>query len=86
VSDDTTAGALTPAQPAPGHRGEKAKRTGLTTFIRQVVAELRKVIWPNRSQLITYTIVVVVFVTVMMAITTALDFAFTEAVRRVFGS
>jgi preprotein translocase subunit SecE len=36
--------------------------------------------------LITYTIVVVVFVTVMMAITTALDFAFTEAVRRVFGS
>jgi len=34
----------------------------LGTFYRQVIAELRKVIWPTRRELITYTWVVIVFV------------------------
>ena len=29
----------------------------LIRFLREVVAELRKVIWPSRNQLVTYTIV-----------------------------
>ena len=33
-------------------------------FLREVVAELRKVIWPTRNQMVTYTIVVIVFVVV----------------------
>ena len=37
-------------------------------FIREVVAELRKVIWPTRKELLTYTTVVVVFVAIMMTI------------------
>ena len=37
-------------------------------FVREVVAELRKVIWPTRKELLTYTAVVVVFVAVMMTI------------------
>ena len=35
-------------------------RVGL--FYRQVVSELRKVVWPTRKQLTTYTAVVLVFV------------------------
>ena len=42
-------------------------------FYRQVVAELRKVVWPTRDQLVTYFIVVMVFVLIMMAIVSLLD-------------
>ena len=34
------------------------KRTSPATFYRQVVAELRKVVWPTQEQLVTYFIVV----------------------------
>ena len=34
----------------------------LALFYRQIVAELRKVVWPTRNQLTTYTTVVIVFV------------------------
>ncbi len=54
-------------------------------FLRQVVAELRKVIWPTRKELIAYTIVVVVFVLAMAGIVALLDFAFTRVVLFIFG-
>ncbi|ASW53517.1 preprotein translocase subunit SecE [Plantactinospora sp. KBS50] len=54
-------------------------------FFREVVAELRKVIWPTRNELLTYTAVVVVFVAVVLAIVTGLDFAFGRGVLWVFG-
>jgi preprotein translocase subunit SecE len=49
------------------------------------VAELRKVIWPTRQELITYTTVALVFVIVMVAIVTSLDYGFTKLVFAVFG-
>ncbi|HEX5595668.1 MAG TPA: preprotein translocase subunit SecE [Micromonosporaceae bacterium] len=55
-------------------------------FVREVVAELRKVIWPTRKELLTYTAVVVVFVAVIMAIVVGLDFAFAKGVLWVFGN
>lgn len=64
-----------------GDRG----RTSLLTFFRQVAAELRKVVWPTQQQLITYFIVVMVFVLVIMAIVAGLDLAFGKAVFAVFG-
>jgi len=57
----------------------------LIRFIREVVAELRKVIWPTRKELITYTSVVIVFVTIMVTIVWLLDFGFAKAVLWVFG-
>ena len=57
----------------------------LVTYVRQVVAELRKVIWPTRQELITYTTVVLAFVVVMMLIVSAYDFVFAKAVLAVFG-
>ena len=69
-----------------GERGGSAhKRTSIPTFYRQVVAELRKVVYPTQEQLITYFIVVMVFVLVMIAIVSALDLAFGKAVFAVFG-
>lgn len=54
-------------------------------FVRQVVAELRKVIWPTRKELIAYTIVVVVFVAAMAGIVAVLDYIFTQGVLLIFG-
>ncbi len=82
----TTERELQPA-PATGGRGSKGRgpisRTGL--YYRQVVAELRKVIWPTRSELIIYTIVALVFVSAMVAIIAVMDIAFARAVLDVFG-
>jgi preprotein translocase subunit SecE len=60
--------------------------TRLLRFFREVVAELRKVIWPTRKELITYTAVVVVFVAIMVSIVALLDVAFAKAVLAVFGT
>ena len=51
-------------------------RTSIPVFYRQVVAELRKVVWPTQEQLVTYFTVVMVFVLVMMALVSVLDLAF----------
>jgi preprotein translocase subunit SecE len=54
-------------------------------FLREVVAELRKVIWPSRNQMVTYTIVVIVFVAFMVALVAGLDLLFAKGVLAVFG-
>ncbi len=66
------------------------KKTGnpfkrLIKFLREVVAELRKVIWPNRKQMVTYTSVVLVFVVFMVAFISGLDLAFIKGVNWLFG-
>ena len=75
------------ARERPGSGGE-AKRglfARLALFVRQVVAELRKVIWPTRKELIAYTTVVIVFVLIMAGIVALLDYVFTQGVLFVFG-
>jgi preprotein translocase subunit SecE len=57
----------------------------LVRFVREVVAELRKVIWPTRKELVTYATVVVIFVSVIVTIVALLDTAFAWAVLHVFG-
>jgi preprotein translocase subunit SecE len=57
----------------------------LSLFYRQVIAELRKVIWPTRKELLTYTAVVIVFVTVMIGIVSLLDLGFSKLVLLIFG-
>ena len=66
-------------------RTAKRDRTTPALFIRQVVAELRKVIWPTRKELVTYTAVALVFVIVMSAIVLTLDYGFTKLMFWVFG-
>jgi preprotein translocase subunit SecE len=61
------------------------KRANPVVFTKQIVAELRKVRWPTRRELITYTIVVMVFVLVMIGFIMGLDYIFGEAVLWVYG-
>ncbi len=58
-------------------------RVGL--FYRQVVSELTKVVWPTRKQLSTYTAVVMVFVTFIIAVVSVFDLVITKLVFWVFG-
>ena len=58
-------------------------RTSL--FFRQVIDELRKVVTPTRSELVNYTLVVLVFVVIVMGIITLLDLLFGWGVSWVFG-
>jgi len=67
-----------------GRGDDEGGRTSPVTFYRQVVAELRKVVWPTQQQLITYFIVVMVFVLVVMTIVSALDVAFGRLVFAIF--
>lgn len=57
----------------------------LLKFLREVIAELRKVIWPNRKQMVTYTAVVLVFVVFMVAFIAGIDVAFVKGVDWLFG-
>jgi preprotein translocase subunit SecE len=63
---------------------EHPERTSPVTFYRQVVAELRKVVWPTRDQLVTYFFVVLVFVVVMMTLVSLLDLGFGKLVFEIF--
>ncbi|MFN8099276.1 MAG: preprotein translocase subunit SecE [Dermatophilaceae bacterium] len=57
----------------------------LRLFVKQVLDELRKVVRPTRAELVNYTVVVIVFVSAVMAFTAGLDFGFTKLVLWVFG-
>jgi preprotein translocase subunit SecE len=61
---------------------EKRKRTGVRQFLREVRQELRKVDWPNRKELVTYTVVVLVTVTVLTAYVFGLDQVFERVIFR----
>jgi len=74
-----------PEKPARPGRPAKPERTTPLLYLRQVIAELHKVIWPTRKELLTYTTVAIVFIMVMTAIVTSLDYGFTKLVFEVFG-
>ncbi|MFF6875474.1 MULTISPECIES: preprotein translocase subunit SecE [Streptomyces] len=68
-----------------GKRGKKGPLKRLALFYRQIVAELRKVVWPTRNQLTTYTTVVIIFVVIMIGLITVIDYGLSNAAKYVFG-
>lgn len=69
-------------KPEPKKQGLFAR---LALFYRQIVAELRKVVWPTRNELITYTTVVIVFCLIIIGIVYSLDLGFARAALEIFG-
>ena len=57
-----------------------------TLFIRQVLAELKKVVTPTRRELFSFTVVVLVFVIIMMTLVWGLDQLFGWLVLWLFGT
>ena len=68
-----------------GGASKRDPRTTPALFFRQMVGELRKVIWPTRKELVTYTVVCMTFVVFMVIVVTSLDYGFTKLVFEVFG-
>ncbi|KRE25498.1 preprotein translocase subunit SecE [Mycobacterium sp. Soil538] len=80
-------------------KGPKAKKTAkkpkdgpsrnpfvfIFNYLKEVVAELRKVIWPNRKQMVSYTTVVLVFLVFMVALIGGVDLGLAKLVTLVFG-
>ena len=93
VSDDSRADRKAAKRAAKAEKRALAeqenKKAGLLArialFFRQVVAELKKVIWPNKRELVNYTWVVLIFVVLMGAFIWVLDFAFGKGVLQIFG-
>jgi preprotein translocase subunit SecE len=84
-TEETAKGAKGRATPK---RDRKQKRPSVLArffrFLREVVGELRKVIWPTRKQQLTYTAVVLVFVAVIVALVSGLDLLFAKGVFWIF--
>ena len=70
-------------------RGKQAKCLGLfgtvARFVRQVIAELKKVVRPTRKELIGYATAVLVFVGEVMAFVTVVDLGAGSLTAWVFG-
>jgi preprotein translocase subunit SecE len=96
IEDERPTRTKTPNTPKAG-KGKREERTGffawlvniprrIWLFFREVIAELRKVIWPTRKDLLTYTAVVVVFVAIIMTLVGLLDVLYAKGVLFVFGN
>ena len=66
--------------------GQRGPFGRFSLFIRQVVNELKKVVTPTRRELINFTLVVLVFVVIMMALVSGFDWVFSLVVNYVFGN
>ena len=62
----------------------KEERTSPRTFLKEVRQELRKVAWPTRSEVVNYSIIVLVAVVILTALIATLDWLFGEAVLSLF--
>ncbi|MTV27896.1 preprotein translocase subunit SecE [Nitriliruptoraceae bacterium ZYF776] len=61
------------------------ERTGPAQFLREVRSELRKVAWPNRKELVNYTIVVLVTSVLLTVLVWGFDTVIREAVINTLG-
>lgn len=89
AKDDSTTKAVSKATRAKKASKPKARSVNPIAFVynylKQVVAEMRKVIWPNRKQTLTYTSVVLAFLAFMVALVAGADLGLTKLVMLVFG-
>jgi preprotein translocase subunit SecE len=81
---------VTPSKgrPTPSRQGGR-KRPNIFVrvvhYLREVIAELRKVIWPTQNEMVTYSIVVILFLIFMVGATWGADWIFAKGVLALFG-
>lgn len=76
-----TAGQVSAADEAPRGSG----RTSPGQFLKEVRSELRKVAWPNRKEVTSYTVVVLVVTFVLVVLVWGMDEVFRRAVINTLG-
>ncbi len=63
-----------------GAGAPKKKRVGLGQFFKEVRAEMRKVSWPTRNEVFSYTVVVIVVVAITTVFVVLADYGFSKLV------
>lgn len=77
----------TPKGKKPGKAaGLASLRNRVVKFLRESVSELRRVVWPTKQQVTTYTTVVLTFVVIMALMIFAIDYVAGQGVLFIFGS
>ena len=54
------------------------KKFSLVRYCKEVMGELKKLSWPTKKELVSYTLTVIAFVLAMAAIIGLLDLAFSQ--------
>jgi preprotein translocase subunit SecE len=62
----------------------KSERTRPAEFVREVRAEMKKVSWPSRQEVIRYSLIVLVALVAFTALVFALDYVFGELFKNLF--
>ncbi len=70
-------------QARPASRPQR-ERVGAAEFTRQVRAELRKVAWPTRAEVVNFSTIVFVALVLLTGLIFGLDYAFGKAVIYLF--
>ncbi|MEZ5239926.1 MAG: preprotein translocase subunit SecE [Microthrixaceae bacterium] len=73
-----------PRQPAPKKSGEKEARLFSRQGVREVRAELRKVVWPTRAETINYSIITLVTLVIVTTLIFCIDWVFSKGVLFLF--
>lgn len=60
--------------------------TGLTQYLKDVRAEMKKVVWPSRAEVIASTVIVIVTVLFFSLYIGGLDALFSEAIHVIAGA
>jgi len=88
VSESASTTSGKPERAGRGPAGATKKRglfARIALFVRQVIAELKKVVRPTRNELFTFFVVVIVFVLAIMAYVGVIDLGFGRLALWVFG-
>jgi preprotein translocase subunit SecE len=72
--------------PRPAAAQQKRQRTKPRQFAKEVIAELQKVNWPSRSEVVSYSTVVLVSAIALALVIAGMDYVFTKGVLVLFGS
>jgi preprotein translocase subunit SecE len=63
---------------------QKRERVGFRQYLREIQAELKRVMWPTRSEVVTYSIIVVFIVALLTGVVFLLDLGFAQAIVELF--
>jgi preprotein translocase subunit SecE len=83
VGEDGAPAVQKRTQPRPAPK-PASQRTKPREFIKEVRAELRKVAWPTRAEVLNYSTVVLVTLILLMGLILVLDYGFAKAILVIF--
>jgi len=63
---------------------QRRERVGMRQYVREIQSELKKVNWPTRNEVITYSIVVVFVVALLTMLVFGADLVFSQAIVALF--